>query len=131
MQNMSKDGGDSNIVLRLLRHLQYHQDDFASLNLWCLTQLVHRCRSSSSQSVTDLFRAVFGCLSSGVLLPNQIGPGLLIDACDKNSIDATFYLTTEQRLNITRYAQEVLRFLAFERFEEVFHHSVNHTKFDD
>jgi hypothetical protein len=129
---MFNDGdSSSSIVLRLLRHLQYHHDALAPLNLWCLTQLVHRCRHSSSHSATDLFRAVFGCLSSGVLLPNEIGPGLHIDPCEKNSMDATCYLTTEQRLNITLYAQDVLRSLAFERFENVFPDLAYHMRFDD
>lgn len=54
------------------------------------------------QSPGDAFRRVFESVASGLLLPD--GPGLL-DPCEKGSVDATAYLTAQQREDITAYAQ--------------------------
>ncbi|CAF0743663.1 unnamed protein product [Rotaria sp. Silwood1] len=115
------------IVLRLLRDLQYNQTPLSSLNLWCLALLVHKCQNQPSTSSTHLFRAVFACLSSGILLPNHIGPGI-IDPCEKELVDAAAYLTLEQRLNITSYAQNILRLICFEKYETIFHMKSNQTE---
>ena len=106
-------------VLRLLRSLQFNQTPLSCLNLWCLVLLVHKCQIQPINSITQLFRAVFACLSSGVLLPDKFGLGI-IDPCEKDLIDATHYLTNEQRINITTYAQNILRLIAFEQFEKIF-----------
>ena len=108
------------IVLRLLRDLQNHQTPLASLNLWCLTLLVHKCQIQPINSVTNLFRAVFSCLSSGIFLPNHIGPGI-IDPCEKELIDVASYLTIEQRLYLTNYGQYILRLIASQQFDKIFH----------
>ena len=110
-------------VLRLLRHLQLHQTALAPLNLWCLVLLVHKCQIQPIHSVGQLFRAVFACLSSGLLLPNAIGSGLT-DPCEKDPVDAAAHLSTEQRIQLTAYAQDILRCIAFEHYEKIF---VQHT----
>ncbi|CAF3385028.1 unnamed protein product [Rotaria sp. Silwood2] len=107
------------IVLRLLRHLQYIQTPLSYLNLWCLVLLVHKCQFQPINSITTLFRAVFTCLSCGILLPNKVGPGI-IDPCEKDLADAADYLTNEQRSNITIYAQNIVRLIAFEQFDKIF-----------
>ena len=107
------------IVVRLLRDLQYHQTPLSSLNLWCIILLVYKCQNQPNNSLLNLFRSVFSCLSSGILLPNNLGPGI-IDPCEKELVDASSYLTTEQSLEITKYAQDILRSIAFERFETIF-----------
>ncbi|CAF1327567.1 unnamed protein product [Adineta steineri] len=107
------------IVLRILRDLQYNQTPLSFLNLWCLTLLVYKCQNQAPNLLTNLFRSVFACLSSGILLPNQIGPGI-IDPCEKELIDAAAYLTNEQRLSITNYAQHIIRLIAFENYEKIF-----------
>ncbi len=96
------------IVLRLLRNLQDQQTPLSSLNLWCLALIVYKCHNQPPNSPINLFRSVFSCLSSGILLPNNIGPGI-IDPCEKDLVDAAAYLTIEQRLNITDYAHSILR----------------------
>lgn len=107
------------IVLRLLRDLQNQQTPLSYLNLWCLILLVYKCQSEPVQSVSKLFRLVFTCLSSGLLLPEGFGPGL-IDPCEKEIIDATDYLTIDERLYITNYSQAILRLIAFEHYEQLF-----------
>ncbi|CAF3859199.1 unnamed protein product, partial [Adineta steineri] len=107
------------IVLRILRDLQYNQTPLSFLNLWCLTLLVYKCQNQPPNLLTSLFRSVFACLSSGILLPNQIGPGI-IDPCEKELIDAAAYLTNEQRLSLTNYAQHIIRLIAFENYEKIF-----------
>jgi hypothetical protein len=106
-------------VLRLLRSLQFNQTPLSYFNLWCLILLVHRCRIQPIHSIANLFRSVFACLSSGILLPNKFGLGI-IDPCDKDLIDAADYLTNEQRIHVTTYAQNILRLIAFEQFEKIF-----------
>ncbi|CAF1201006.1 unnamed protein product [Rotaria magnacalcarata] len=108
------------IVLRLLRDLQYNQTPLSSLNLWCLTLLVYKCQYQPPNSPTNLFRSVFACLSSGILLPSHIGPGI-IDPCEKELVDAAAYLTTEERFNLTNYAQNMLRLISFEKYDALFH----------
>ncbi|CAF2417164.1 unnamed protein product [Rotaria sp. Silwood2] len=115
------------IILRLLRDLQYNQTPLSSFNLWCLALLVYKCQNQPPTSSTNLFRAVFACLSSGILLPNHIGPGI-IDPCEKELVDAAAYLTLEQRLNITSYAQNILRLISFEKYETIFHIKSNETE---
>lgn len=107
------------IVLRLLRDLQNQQTALSYLNLWCLILLVYKCQSEPVQSVSKLFRLIFTCLSSGLLLPEGFGPGL-IDPCEKEIVDATDYLTIDERLFITNYAQAILRLIAFEHYEQLF-----------
>ena len=114
-------------VLCLLRDLQYNQTPLASLSLWCLALLVYKCQSQPPNSPMNLFRSVFACLSSGVLLPSDIGPGI-IDPCEKELVDAAAYLTIEQRLNITIYAQYMCRLIAFQKYEAIFRVKSNPTE---
>ncbi len=66
--------------------------------------LCEKVLSSSNVSLSpgDGLRRVFESLSAGILLPD--GPGLL-DPCEKDPIDATAYLTAQQREDITASAQ--------------------------
>ena len=114
-------------VLRLLRHLQLHQTALAPLNLWCLVLLLHTCQIQPIHSVGQLFRAVFACLSSGILLPNAIGSGL-IDPCEKEPVDAAAHLNVEQRIELTAYAQNILRCIAFEQYDKIFAHQSTATE---
>ncbi len=115
------------IVLRLLRDLQYNKTPLSSLSLWCLTLLVYKCQKQPINSTINLFRSVFACLSSGILLPNHIGPGI-IDPCEKDLVDAAAYLTIQQRLDITDYANYVYRLIVFEKYETIFHFQSNQTE---
>lgn len=112
------------MILSLLRELQNNQTPLASLNIWCLALLVHKCQRQPALSITHLFRSVFACISSGILLPNFIGPGI-IDPCEKEPVDAAAYLSIEQRLSITAYAQAMARFIAFEQYDRIFHPQSN------
>jgi len=55
-------------------------------------------------------------VSSGLLL--QSGPGLL-DPCEKESVDAVQRLTNQSREDITCYAQQALRQVAFRQIHKV------------
>ncbi|CAF5148496.1 unnamed protein product, partial [Rotaria sp. Silwood1] len=46
-------------------------------------------------------------------------PGI-IDPCEKDLVDAASYVTNEQRSKITSYAQNIIRFIAFEQFDKIF-----------
>lgn len=107
-------------VLALLRYLQCLQTPLMHLHLWSLVLLIHYCQYAEEKSLRKRFQRIFAQLSAGLLLPNQIAPVMLIDPCSNNATDTTDYLTTEQRLEITLYAQKVLRFLAFEKFHSIF-----------
>ena len=111
------------IVLRLLRDLQHQQTPLSFLSLWSLILLVYKCQPHPIESITQLFRLVFACLSSGLLLTGALGPGL-IDPCEKDLVDATEYLSTDERLSITHYAQTVLRLIAFEQYEQLFQSTI-------
>lgn len=112
------------IVLRLLRDLQYYRTPLASLNLWCIVLLVYKCQVQPIRTVLTLFRSIFSCLSSGIILADGIGPGI-VDPCEKDLVDAASYLTNEQRLDITKYAQDTLRLIAFEKYENIFQFSAS------
>lgn len=110
---------ESLTVLKLLRFLQLNQTPLSYLNLWCLILIVHKSYNRLGLTSIQIFRSVFSFLSSGVLLTNGFGPGI-IDPCEKELVDATDYLTMEQRLMITDYAQLVLRRIAFDRYQDIF-----------
>ncbi|CAF1090562.1 unnamed protein product [Adineta ricciae] len=113
------ENNSNSTVLRILRSLQQNQTPLSHLSLWSLALLVHKCQNQPATSSASLFRSVFTCISSGVLLPNQAGLGI-IDPCEKEPTDAAASLTMDQRLNITSYAQHVLRLIAFEKYEKIF-----------
>ncbi|CAF3190026.1 unnamed protein product [Rotaria sp. Silwood2] len=91
------------------------------LNLWCLVLLVHKWQIQPINSMTKLFRVVFTCLSSGILLTNKHGSGI-IEQCEKDLVDVAIYLTNEQRLIITTYAKDMLHLIAFEIFNNPMKH---------
>ena len=113
------ENNSNSTVLRILRSLQQNQTPLSHLSLWSLALIVHKCQNQTVTSSASLFRSVFTCISSGILLPNQAGLGI-IDPCEKEPIDAAASLTMDQRLNVTSYAQHVLRLIAFEKYEKIF-----------
>jgi hypothetical protein len=69
--------------------------------------------------VPQLFCSFIACLSSGVFLSSRIAPGL-DDLCQNNQVDTTSMLNIEQRLDITHYAQDIRRYLAYEQIVRIF-----------
>lgn len=113
------DNPTNTIVIRLLRHLQYQQTPLKYFNFWCLTLLVKKCQTQPIHSTAQLFRLVFAYLSSGILLENQL-ISAIVDPCEKDLVDAAAYLSTKQRLDITNYANSILRLIAFDKYETIF-----------
>ena len=116
---MTKDSR-TRIILALLCHLQNNRTPLIHLNRWSLILLVHQCENSTLKSLRESFRHIFVCISTGLFLPNCFENVALPDPCKEKSIDAAEYLTTEQRLELTRYAQTVLRHLAFDQVQSIF-----------
>lgn len=69
-------------------------------------------------STVNIFHAVFTYLSSGILLSDKLGSGI-IDPCERGVVDVTAYLTSKQRSDITHYAQYILNLIVCEKFDEI------------
>jgi len=85
---------------------------------WAVELLVEKCISSGppTPSPGDAFRRVYECLASGILLPGTPG---IHDPCEKDPTDASDNLTDQEREDITAYAQNALRLLAFRQIHKV------------
>uniref|UniRef100_A0A3B4A9I4 DZF domain-containing protein n=1 Tax=Periophthalmus magnuspinnatus TaxID=409849 RepID=A0A3B4A9I4_9GOBI len=64
----------------------------------------------------EALRRVFESISSGLLLED--GPGIK-DPCEKDPVDAIEHLSTQQREDITKNAQHILRQWAFGQMRKV------------
>jgi len=65
----------------------------------------------------EALRLVFEVVSGGLLL-SPFGPGIL-DPCEKDCIDAVGYLTRQEKVDITQYAQLALRLQTFQQIHKV------------
>lgn len=107
-------------ILSLLFHFQNLRTPLKHFDRWSLILLVHQCENSSLKSLREYFRYIFICISSGLFLRNDFDNVALPDPCRDESIDVTSHLTTEQRLEITRFAQKILRHFAFDQLDLIF-----------
>merc|ERR1719431_1154022 len=105
------------VLIRIMRHLIQHVSVLNSLTQWTVELLVEKCISSGppASSPGDAFRRVFECLASGILLPGSPG---VHDPCEKEPTDATANLTDQEREDVTAYAQNGLRLMAFRQIHE-------------
>lgn len=105
-------------ILRVLRDLCKRVPTWTPLSPWALELLVEKVVSTApvQLSLGEVFRRVFGAVSSGVLLPT--GPGIL-DPCEKEAVDAAGSMNPQQREDITASAQHALRLIAFGQVKEV------------
>jgi len=105
------------VLIRIMRHLIQNVAVLNNLSQWAVELLVEKCISSGppASSPGDAFRRVFECLASGILLPGTPG---VHDPCEKEPTDATANLTDQEREDITAYAQNGLRLMAFRQIHE-------------
>ncbi|XP_072539342.1 interleukin enhancer-binding factor 3a [Salminus brasiliensis] len=106
------------IVIRIFRDLCTRVPTWAPLKGWVLELLCERALSTSDRPMGpgESLRRVLECLASGILLED--GPGVS-DPCERDSVDASRYLTRQQREDITQSAQFALRLVAFGQMHKV------------
>lgn len=107
------------IVLRVLRDLSLRTSSWTPLSHWCQELLVEKCLTSEGgigHTPGTALRRIFECVAAGILLPGGSG---LVDPCEKDETDASSYLTTQQREDITAAAQYWLRLIAFRKIYTV------------
>jgi len=64
----------------------------------------------------EAFRRIFECLASGILLPGSPG---VHDPCEKEPTDASGNLGEQEKEDITAFAQNALRLMAFRQIHLV------------
>ncbi|XP_042340540.1 interleukin enhancer-binding factor 3-like isoform X1 [Plectropomus leopardus] len=106
------------IVIRIMRDLCNRVPTWTPLSGWPLELLVEKAIGTSERpmGVGESLRRVLECVASGILLDD--GPGIK-DPCEKEPVDATAYLTLQQREDITQSAQFALRLCAFGQMHKV------------
>ncbi|XP_074484939.1 interleukin enhancer-binding factor 3-like isoform X2 [Sebastes fasciatus] len=106
------------LVIRVMRDLCNRVPTWTPLSGWPLELLVEKAIGTSERPMGagESLRRVLECVASGILLED--GPGIK-DPCEKETEDATGYLTTQQREDITQSAQFALRLCAFGQIHKV------------
>uniref|UniRef100_A0A1A8II05 Interleukin enhancer binding factor 3a n=1 Tax=Nothobranchius kuhntae TaxID=321403 RepID=A0A1A8II05_NOTKU len=106
------------IVIRIMRDLCIRVPSWTPLLGWPLELLVERVIGTAERKMkaSESFRRVLECIASGFLMEDA--PGIK-DPCEKEDVDATAGLTTQQRENITQSAQFALRLCAFGQMHKV------------
>ncbi|XP_043942810.1 interleukin enhancer-binding factor 3-like [Protopterus annectens] len=115
------------IVTRVLRDLCNRMPAWKPLKGWPLELICEKAIGTASwpMNVGMAFRRVLECLASGILLPD--GPGLY-DPCERDCVDAIGHLDRQQREDITRSAQHVLRMVALGLVDKIFTEDKIHSK---
>ncbi|CAL8101229.1 unnamed protein product [Orchesella dallaii] len=106
------------IVIRILRDLCQRVAAWQLLPCWTVELLTEKAINSSGIPLSpgEALRIVLEVVSAGVFLQN--GPGLL-DPCEKESVDALKGLSNQCREDVTAYAQQALRQVAFRQIHKV------------
>jgi hypothetical protein len=104
-------------VMRLLMDFRSRVPGFQSLSPWALEVIiVNALRGTSpSSSISQSVRSLFAYIASGVLLPGVE----LIDPCEQEPVHILRMLTDDQRLKVTAIAQEVIREIAYGKWERI------------
>ncbi|ESO08110.1 hypothetical protein HELRODRAFT_190894 [Helobdella robusta] len=104
-------------VMKIFKKLKMECRDVEPISDWALEVLVERCSFIEGTKATpsDIFRCLLQVLASGILLD---GVGLQ-DPCENSLCDVFGDLQTQQREDLTKYAQTALRLLTFERLHTV------------
>ncbi|KAK5866433.1 hypothetical protein PBY51_020624 [Eleginops maclovinus] len=110
--------GSAILVVRIMRDLCNRVPTWTPLSGWPLELLVEKAIGTSERTMGagESLRRVLECVASGILLED--GPGIK-DPCEKDTVDATAYLTQQQREDITQSAQFALRLCAFGQMHKV------------
>uniref|UniRef100_A0A8C2WLL4 Interleukin enhancer binding factor 3a n=1 Tax=Cyclopterus lumpus TaxID=8103 RepID=A0A8C2WLL4_CYCLU len=106
------------LVIRIMRDLCNRVPTWTPLSGWPLELLVEKAIGTSERPMGagESLRRVLESVASGILL--QDGPGIR-DPCEKETVDATAYLTLQQQEDITQSAQFALRLCAFGQMHKV------------
>ncbi|XP_054459859.1 interleukin enhancer-binding factor 3a isoform X2 [Anoplopoma fimbria] len=106
------------LVIRIMRDLCNRVPTWTPLSGWPLELLVEKAVGTSERPMGagESLRRVLECVASGILMED--GPGIK-DPCEKETVDATAYLTLQQREDITQSAQFALRLCAFGQMHKV------------
>jgi len=106
------------VLIRIMRHLIQNIPVLSSLSQWAVELLVEKCISSGppAPSPGEAFRRIFECLASGILLPGSPG---VHDPCEKEPTDASGNLGEQEKEDITAFAQNALRLMAFRQIHLV------------
>ncbi|XP_059212725.1 interleukin enhancer-binding factor 3-like isoform X2 [Centropristis striata] len=106
------------VVIRIMRDLCNRVPTWTPLSGWPLELLVEKAVGTSERPMGagESLRRVLESIASGILLED--GPGIK-DPCEKDPVDATAYLTLQQREDITQSAQFALRLCAFGQMHKV------------
>ncbi|XP_043916281.1 interleukin enhancer-binding factor 3-like [Protopterus annectens] len=115
------------IITRVFRDLCNRMPVWKPLKGWPLELICEKAIGTVSRpmGIGMAFRRVLECLASGILLPD--GPGLY-DPCERDCVDAVGHLDRQQREDITRSAQHVLRMVALGRVNKMFSEDNIHSK---
>ncbi|KAK7929558.1 hypothetical protein WMY93_005953 [Mugilogobius chulae] len=106
------------VVIRILRDLCNRVPTWQPLSGWPLELLVEKAIVTSERPLGagEALRRFFESIASGLLLED--GPGVK-DPCEKDPVDAIENLSTQQREDITKNAQHILRQWAFGQMHKV------------
>ncbi|KAM8879574.1 interleukin enhancer-binding factor 3-like [Spinachia spinachia] len=106
------------LVIRIMRDLCNRVPTWTPLSGWPLELLVEKAIGTSERPMGagESLRRVLECVASGILMED--GPGIK-DPCEKETVDATAYLSLQQREDITQSAQFALRLCAFGQMYKV------------
>jgi len=104
-------------VMRLINDFRARNTVFQSLSPWTTEIIVANALRTNPPncSISQAVRSVFAYLASGVLLPGIE----IVDPCQHNRINVVAPLSAEERLGITALAQEVVRDIAYGKWEKV------------
>ncbi|XP_043939803.1 uncharacterized protein LOC122811791 isoform X2 [Protopterus annectens] len=115
------------IITRVMRDLCNRMPAWKPLKGWPLELICEKAIGTASRPMGEgmAFRRVLECLASGILLPD--GPGLY-DPCEIDCVDAVGHLDRQQREDITRSAQHVLRMVVLGLVDKIFTEDNIHPK---
>lgn len=107
------------ILMRLFKGFRKSRPEFASCSTWVIELLVSQVVYTAHEGfsyIGDIFKRVFECLSSGMLMPGAPG---IIDPCERKPTDATENMSAQEREDLTAAAQYILRLMAFGQLRDL------------
>lgn len=104
-------------VMRLIMDFRSRNKTFQSLSPWTTEIIVANALRTNppNSSISQSLRSVFAYLAYGVLLPGIE----IIDPCQQDPVNVLSALSAEDRLGVTALAQELIRDIAYGKWEKV------------
>ncbi len=110
---------NSLLIMRVLRDLCARNATWSVLNRWTLELIVDKCFIRAPYaSIGFKFRTVMEFIANGFFLP-PLSEIYALDTCEKAQTCVVDYLSLQQREDITRDAQQILRLIAFKQIHKV------------